>query len=285
MKILIMILGLIFTYSFASAAPTERGFTIQYTEPSNSMCAATTSLRPQHNTTDLCVQGLGSESRQEICDHTKNQLFEMIPQAQEGLFQLQSSTTLKCLKVGNNTNDPVIETTCGIGDQNQVFRIGPSPSPIQSNSGAGGLCIDVAGNATAAGTKLQSWTCHGGDNQSFAYALSAPNQCPLDDLAGTKIYMDVIKDGVGGTVDTVNATAKTGGGDISKKYCVPILDDTTATHINIEVTAFDEAGNESPKTPTLVHQVQGTRDCSPIPPPDTTPPAMVENLKMEDPQP
>lgn len=98
---------------------------------------------------------------------------------------------------------------------------------------------------------------------------------PLDDLAGTKIYMDVIVDGVAGTVDTINPTAKTGGGKISKKYCVKILDDTTAKTIEISVTAFDESGNESEHSPTIVHQVAGTRDCTV---PDTTAPAIPSNL-------
>lgn len=252
-----------------SAAPTERGFTIQYLEPTESVCADSTTLKPQHNTADLCVQGLGSESRQEVCDHTKNQAWEMMP-AGAGLFQLRSIMTNKCLKMASGArNAAIIETTCGTGDQLQVFKIGPSPSPIEANQGAGGMCLDVAGNLTAAGTKMQAWDCHGGDNQLFAYDEQA-TQCELDDLKGTKIYMDVIKDGVGGTVDTIDATAKTGGGLISKKYCVPILDDTTATHINIEVTAFDESGNESVKTPTLVHQVAGTRDCTLITSPNCT---------------
>ena len=121
-------------------------------------------------------------------------------------------------------------------------------------------------------TQLKPTSSHGGSNQS------AGGDCVLDDLAGTKIYMDVIDDGVNGTVDTVAATAKTGGGKISKKYCVPILDDATALTIEIEVTAFDENGNESPKTPKIIHPVPGTRDCRT---PDTTPHAGVENFSIK----
>lgn len=270
MKTLAFIFVLYFVPTYLFAAPTERGFTIEYFEPTMSMCAANTQLKPVSSPI-LCLEALGSETQQKTCNATKNQLFEMVD-AGSGLFQLKSVMTNQCLKVSSMSDGAsVIETTCGAGDQQQVFNIGPSPSPIEANAGAGGICLDVAGNSTSDGGKIQAFSCHGGSNQSFNYALSPGNDCPLDDLAGTKIYMDVIRDGVGGTVDTVNASALTGGGKITKDYCVPILDDATATHIDIQVTAFDESGNESPKTPTLVHPVPGTRDCTP---PDITAPAI-----------
>jgi hypothetical protein len=263
-------------------AATERGFTIEYMEPSLTACGGSTQLKPTSAPT-MCLEALGSEAQQNTCNSTKNQRFEMIT-AGTGLFQLKSQMTNLCLRIGANDGDAIIETSCanaasgGGAAQDQIFRIGPSPSQIQSNTGAGGLCLDVGGASQAAGHKIQSYTCHGGSNQLFAYNLSAGGDCPLDDLAGTKIYMDVVGDGVGGTVDTVDATAKTGGGKISKKYCVPILDDATALTIEIEVTAFDESGNESERTPKLIHPVPGTRDCTP---PDNTPPAGVENLSIQ----
>jgi len=266
------------------AAPTERGFTIEYREPTTSACGPATQLKPI-SSPGMCVEGWGNEAHQKTCNATKNQLFSMVQVSppSSGLFQLKSRSTGLCLKVGSAQGDSIIETGCanaaagGGGAQDQIFRISPSPSAIQSNSGAGGLCLDVAGASTLDGAKLQSWPCHGGTNQSFAYALDAGNNCPLDDLAGTKIYMDVIVDGVAGTIDTIPPTAKTGGGTISKQFCVPILDDTTATRIEIDVTAFDEAGNESLKSPKIVHPVQGTRDCTP---PDTTPPAIPGNFRL-----
>lgn len=266
------------------AAATERGFTIEYFEPTSSACAPSTQLKPDSAPT-MCLEALGSEAQQKTCNATKNQLFEMVEvsPAGSGLYQLKSRLTNQCLRVGANQGDPVIETSCanadsgGGGAQDQVFRIGASPSAIQSNVGAGGFCMDVQGASTTDGASIQTWTCHGGSNQQFAYSMSQGNDCPLDDLAGTKIYMDVITDGVAGTVDTIAATSLTGGGKISKDYCVPILDDTTAERIEIEVTAFDKSGNESEKTPKLNYQVQGTRDCSI---PDTTPPRVPSALKI-----
>lgn len=282
MKKLLLTLLLCLIPQMGHAAATERGFTIQYTEPSFTACGPSTQLKPTSAPT-MCLEALGTEAQQNTCNNTKNQRFEMIP-AGTGLFQLQSQTTNLCLRMGANDGDPIIETSCanaaagGGGAQDQIFRIGPSPSQIQSNTGAGGLCLDVGGASQADGAKIQSFTCHGGSNQLFNYSLSAGSDCVLDDLAGTKIYMDVIRDGVAGTVDTIAATAKTGGGTISKKYCVPILDDATAVTIDIEVTAFDESGNESERTPKLQHPVPGTRDCTP---PDVTAPAAVENLSIQ----
>lgn len=266
------------------AAPTERGFTIEYTEPDKTACLPATQLKPVSSPV-MCIEGLGNNAEQKTCNATKNQQFSMVEvsPAGSGLFQLKSRTTGLCLRVGSAQGDSIIETGCanaaagGGGAQDQIFRISPSPSAIQSNSGAGGLCVDVAGASTTDGAKLQSWPCHGGSNQSFSYALDAGGNCPLDDLAGTKIYMDVIGDGVAGTIDTIPPTAKAGGGKISKQFCVPILDDTTATGIEIQVTAFDEAGNESLKSPMIVHPVQGTRDCTL---PDTTPPAIPSNFRL-----
>lgn len=247
---------------------TDRKVTIQYTEPSESQCPDTTQLKPVSSPI-LCLQAMGSEAQQKTCNATLNQNFEMIPQAQAGLFQLQSPMTQKCLKVGTNNSDPVTETTCGIGDQDQVFRIGPSPSPIQSNSGAGGLCLDVAGNSTSDGAKVQSFGCHGGSNQSWNYAQTAQN-CPLDDLALTKIYRDVVRDGDPGIEIDVPATAKTGGGQITKTMCVPIKDEAIATGIHFIVSAIDESGNESVKTEEVIWPVAGTKDCTLVTSPNCT---------------
>lgn len=266
-------------------AATERGFTLQYTEPTMTACSPATQLKPVSSPV-ICLEALGSGAQQNTCNATKNQMFEMVEVAPagSGLFQLKSRMTNLCLSMGANDGDAVIETGCanassgGGGAQDQIFRIGSSPSAIQSNVGAGGLCLDIKGASTAEGAKVQSFQCHGGSNQSFNYSLSPGSDCPLDDLAGTKIYMDVIKDGIGGTTDTITATKKTGGGTIIKEYCVPIIDSAfTAERIEIEVTAFDLSGNESVRTPKLIHPVQGTRDCTP---PDTTAPSGVENLSL-----
>ena len=283
-KIFGLLVGLLFCSLPAFAAPTERGFTIEYLEPTKTACQPATQLKPISSPVH-CVEALGSETQQKTCNVTKNQLFEMVDVAPfgTGKFQLKSRMTEKCLRMGSNNGDAIIETSCanaatgGGGAQDQIFRIGPSPSSIQSNVGAGGLCLDVASRSTLDGAKVMSYACHGGTNQSFQYALSPGSDCPLDDLAGTKIYMHVISDGVAGTETTVPATAKTGGGIISKQFCVPILDDTTAHSIEMQVTAYDESGNESERAPKLVHPVQGTRDCSP---PDNLPPAKVEDLRL-----
>lgn len=281
MIFLFTILFLIST-NLVFAAPTERKITVAYTEPSFTACPPSTTLKPL-SALNLAIQGLGSESQLKTLDRSKNQVFEMIAQNTTGQFQLQSVMTLQCLKIVDGTNgSKVIETTCGIGDKNQVFTIGPSPSPIEYTSGAGGQCLDVEGNKTADGTALQGWQCHGGDNQKFSYALSPGNDCPLDDLAGTNIYLDMISDGVGETKTKIDATALTGGGKISKTICLQIKDDQTVTRIDAEVTAFDLSGNESPRTEKVSVGVSpGGNDCSFIP--DTTPPDKVEDLEVTDP--
>lgn len=94
----------------------------------------------------------------------------------------------------------------------------------------------------------------------------------LDDLAGTMISTDVIGDNLAGQTRMVPAATQTGGGMISESLCIPIPDDTTATHINVHVTAVDLSGNESMPEPAVPIQwpVVGNPDCSA---PDTTAPA------------
>lgn len=99
----------------------------------------------------------------------------------------------------------------------------------------------------------------------------------LDDLAGTNIIVDVVGDGQQATVITVAATVKAGGGAISHVVCQPVADDATATHINISVAAFDEAGNQSPPSTPIAWPVAGTRDCQP---PDVTAPATPQNVTV-----
>jgi len=124
------------------------------------------------------------------------------------------------------------------------------------------MCADIAGGSSSPGAKIQQYPCHGGTNQAWTYTATGTK--PLDDLAGTNIYIDVIRDGEAETKTTVPATAKTGGGTISKRFCQVIKDLSIAETINVNVTAFDEAGNESDRSETVVWQVAGNPDCTPV---------------------
>jgi len=57
-------------------------------------------------------------------------------------------------------------------DPNQLWRLGPgtggnSFTLISMNSGK---CLDVSGNSTLNGAKVQQWDCNGSTAQSFTFA-------------------------------------------------------------------------------------------------------------------
>ena len=93
--------------------------------------------------------------------------------------------------------------------------------------------------------------------------------CLLDDLAGTKIFLDMVTDKIGGTVTDVPATNKTGGGKISRSFCLKIIDDITVKTIEVQTSAYDTSGNESSKTAKIKLPIGDARDC---PTTDRTPP-------------
>jgi hypothetical protein len=261
------------------AAPVERGFIVQYEEPTMSGCPPATQLKPTSSPT-LCVEGLGNHTTQQTCNTTKNQLFELVPVAPAGsnLFQLKSRTTHLCLRVGLTEGDATLETHCanasagGGGAQDQIFRIGPSPSKLQSNIGAGGLCLEISGDLAVAGSSVQAGACHGGSNQLFSYGLDSGGNCPLNDLGGTKIFVHTTGTGQPEEVHTIPPSSNLGGGTISKPICVKVPDDTLTQSIEVQALAFDVVGNESPRTEKIVLPVQGGKGCSWLNPDRPEPP-------------
>jgi type 1 glutamine amidotransferase len=109
---------------------------------------------------------------------------------------------LNGVKINDFTNtDPVRSLASGhIGLQNhgtgddvsfrnvRIKELGgtnptPRTGPIRS---ASGKCVDVSGNSSADGARIQLWTCHGGANQQWTVdgsTLKALNKCM--DAAGT----------------------------------------------------------------------------------------------------
>lgn len=271
----IMLVYLSLYSSHAWGAATERGVTIEYFEPSSSVCEA--GIEIVSVSSGLVITQVNAKAEQQSSETgNKAKRFEMVALAGGG-FNLKSELNDLCLTVPNANTDRGIDLTfetCGAGTHQQ-FEIGASPTLIKPMHNLT-QCLDVAGNVTTAGAAIQQWDCHGGTNQDWTYKDTAA-ACVLDDLALTRIYRDVVTDGDPGVEIDVPATAKTGGGKISQAMCVPIKDDQTAVGIHFKVSAIDESGNESVKTPEIIWPVAGTRNCDP---PDTTPPAIPTGLEI-----
>jgi len=57
----------------------------------------------------------------------------------------------------------VISTCTGGTSQQWQFNTNGTATGVQS-----GLCLDVNGQGTTNGTKVQLWTCNGGSNQQWS---------------------------------------------------------------------------------------------------------------------
>ncbi len=102
-----------------------------------------------------------------------DQLWDIAQTSGDGL-ELQNVGTRKCLDVPGNSRlagTVLTQSTCHSGGVNQRFfinvdrfeggthRLASFADPLQ--------CIDVAGGATADGTPILGFDCHGGENQQF----------------------------------------------------------------------------------------------------------------------
>ncbi|WP_309111187.1 ThuA domain-containing protein [Saccharothrix sp.] len=62
-------------------------------------------------------------------------------------------------------------TGSGLFDVDDVTLVKPPPEPVSGPIvGAGGKCVDVAGAATADGTKVQLWSCNGTNAQQWTHS-------------------------------------------------------------------------------------------------------------------
>ncbi|MFE2757834.1 ThuA domain-containing protein [Actinosynnema sp. NPDC059335] len=128
---------------------------------------------------------------------------------------------LNGVRINDFTNtDPVRSLTSGhIGLQNngtgddvsfrnvRIKELGtttPRSGPIRSSTGK---CVDVSGNSSADGAKIQLWTCHGGANQTWAVNGST--------LRSLGKCMDTAN---GGTADGTAVQLRTCNGSTSQNW-------------------------------------------------------------------
>lgn len=98
------------------------------------------------------------------------------------LYQVINLMSRKCMEMRNaNTANgtQVDQFTCGSGPidaiSTQLWEVAPSNigiwlelQPYSALRLGANMCLDVAGGDTDNGTKVEQWTCNGGENQAFA---------------------------------------------------------------------------------------------------------------------
>ena len=268
MSIIITILILLLCHTHVWSA--DRQFTVEYVEPAVNDGIVYTAIRGvQSNLSIACDLACVFENPTDF----------VFIEVSSGVYTIQNSSNYCITVPGGSLNQNVQLTLepCG-GHLYQQWQIGSSPStltPVHNPT----MCANVAGGSTSPGAIIQTFPCTSAPNEMWLFDPSGPG-IPLTDLAGTMIYTDVVIDGNPvPDIIVVPATSSSGGGQISQTVCVPVLDDTTATHIDVFVTAYNMAGNESLATSVVQWPVAGNPACSG----DTVPPAMPSNITVTQP--
>lgn len=102
-----------------------------------------------------------------------------------------------------------------------------------------------------------------GSEVTLTYQEPSTNEdgSPLSDLAHTSIYFSL--DGVISKVMDVPATSPNGGGNVEKKFVVPIGEKKEATVI-LWATASDLTGNEGPKSTEVTVRIDHLAPNAPV---------------------
>ena len=279
MKKLLMLLLFCLVPALGSAAPTQKDFIVEYFEPTTSLGVSGFQFKAVHS--QKCFSFKGVNATQEPCTIDPSQIFDMLP-FPNNVFQLKQVGSGKCVQVtgGATANRTEFQlATCDPANGFQRFHIGTSPTLMRVDNGQPlpGQCVNVSGgnNAVGDGNPVRQYICSGGlNNEMWEWEQRSVTESPLTDLDGTKIYYHLVGQGGNPTIVEVPATAKTGGGKITKTITVTIPEETQAFTISAQVSSFDESKNESIKTDPA------TAEYVPVVPPDTEAPARPTGLKI-----
>jgi hypothetical protein len=289
MSIIITILILLLCHTPVWSA--DRQFTVEYVEPVENAEAANQQFQLKSVGTDTfqlianhsgkCLEIVGGSTangasmQQNACSTGNHQRFR-VTSSPSTLVAVHSGKCIDVAGVSTSDGATVVQWTCHGGPNQQwAWSIGgttganaPPPAGLTSFTAAHSQkCLEIPGSSQSNGAAATQSSCTG-------------DPSPLTDLDGTIIYTDVISDGnPAPDIIVVPASSSSGGGQITQTVCVPVRDETTATHINVFVTAFDISGNESLATPVVQWPVAGKPACDT----DTVPPAMPSNITVTQP--
>ncbi len=254
-----------------AAAVSERGFTVQYVEPTQNAGIVSTTLTVASSGMFLTWDATNNRAVQAPFAASRIQRF-LVQSVGADRYQIKTADGQGCLSVPGESvasRHRWAFAPCVTDAPHQQFLMTASPTSIRPVMRPT-LCADIAGNSLQPEAGVQQYPCHGQANQRWTYGPSGSG-VPLDDLHATIISVDVVRDGSPDyTTTTIPATTPAGGGRISRTLCVPIRDLSIADYIDIFVTAVDMAGNESQPTYPLRWPVAETPTCVLEPSPSCT---------------
>ncbi|QNK70743.1 Ig-like domain-containing protein [Variovorax sp. PAMC26660] len=128
-----------------------------------------TITRIRSNHSNLCVNikaaatTSGTTAVQWPCGNAGNEKFT-VTSLPGGYVQFKAEHSGLCLAQSGTatTNAAVVQLACSAGDTTQWSQVGGA-----LKNRASGSCLDVPNNATTQDTALITWTCNGGNNQSW----------------------------------------------------------------------------------------------------------------------
>ncbi|RQO51223.1 hypothetical protein DBV14_17330 [Variovorax sp. KBW07] len=126
-----------------------------------------TRIRSNHSNLCVNVKGAGTTSGTTVvqwpCGNAGNERYT-VTSLPGGYVQFKAEHSGLCLAQSGTatTNAAVVQLACSAGDTTQWSQVGGA-----LKNRASGSCLDVPNNATTQDTALITWTCNGGNNQSW----------------------------------------------------------------------------------------------------------------------
>ena len=142
-----------------------------------------------------------------------------------------------CMSAADKVNDTPLRQVACSGDESQQFRFIPYAGSYLVTHVESGKCLDVADWSVQDGARIQLWTCHGGDNQRFAFGSRGGSDFEMRSVLSDKCV-------------SVSGGSTASGAEMVQRTCDDGADQTLYTHVEREASPdwgrlVDPAGGES----------------------------------------
>jgi hypothetical protein len=122
-------------------------------------------------------RGDGTSPVQYDCHGGANQLWKIVAVRDSG-YQIVSRLSGKCIGADSTSDKPasrVAQAECGTSSD-QLWQLNGVGNVYAIQNVASRLCLDVPGASTANGIELTTWSCNGGNNQSWRFLTDENKQ-------------------------------------------------------------------------------------------------------------